>query len=84
MIFLSLKEPPPLLDGSFHYRVFVVDERYFGAIGLEEILVDVEAGAKGFEGRFEPFHRIFLGCAVKAFVVYAGHTKNHAHVSTLG
>ena len=84
MILLSLKELPTLLDGSLHNWVIVVGERYVGAIRFEKILIDVEAGAKGFEGCFQPLDRILLGRTVEAFVVYAGHAQNHAHVSTLG
>src|SRR5208282_6754388 len=80
---LRLKELPPLLDGRFHNRVVVSGERYVGPVRLEEILVNVEAGAKGFQSRFQSLYRILLLRAVEAFIVHAGNTEHHAHIAAL-
>ena len=83
MVALRLKELPPLLDGRFHNRVVIFCERYVGPVRFEEILVNVEAWAEGFQSGFQSFHRIFLLRAVKAFVVHAGNTEHHADIAAL-
>ena len=83
MVALRFKELPPLLDGRFHNRVVIFGEGYVGPVRLEEILVNVEAWAKRFQRRFQPLHRILLLRAVKAFVVHAGNTENHADIAGL-
>src|ERR1019366_4054027 len=52
---LRLKELSPLLDGRFHNRVVVFREWYVGTVRLEEILVNVEAGARRLQRRIQPF-----------------------------
>ncbi len=84
MVALRLKELPPLLDGRFHNRVVVLREGYVRPVRLEEILVDVEAGAEGFQRGFQPLDRILLLRAVEAFVVHAGNTEHHAEIAGLG
>ena len=49
MVALRFKELPPLLDGRFHNRVVIFGERYVGPVRLEEILVNMEAWAEGFQ-----------------------------------
>ena len=51
MVALRLKELPTLFNRSFHNRVVIFREGYVGPVRLEEILVDVKAGAKGFQSR---------------------------------
>src|SRR5208283_1048174 len=53
MVALRLKELPPLFNRSFHNRVVISREGYVGPVRLEEILVDVKAGAKGFQSRLQ-------------------------------
>jgi hypothetical protein len=48
MVALRFKELSPLVDSCFHYRVVISREWYVGTVRLEEILVNVEAGAKRF------------------------------------
>src|SRR5208282_2304426 len=83
MVALGFKELPPLLDGRFHNRVVVFREGYVGTIRLEQILVDVKAGAEGFQSGFQPLDRILLLRAVQAFVVHARNTENHADIAGL-
>ena len=84
MVALRFKELPPLLDGRFHNRVVIFGERYVGPVRFEEVLVNVEAGAKRFQRRLQPLHRILLLRAVQTFVVHAGNTENHADIAALG
>ena len=80
MVALRLKELPTLFNRSFHNRLVIFREEYVGPVRLEELLVDVKAGAKGSQSRLQSLHRIFLFRAVQAFVVYAGDTENHADI----
>ncbi len=61
-----------------------IGERYVGSIRFEEILVNMEAWAEGFQSGFQPLHRILLLRAVEAFVVHTGNTEHHAHIAGLG
>ena len=83
MVAFRFKELPPLLDRRFHNRVVIFGERYVGPVRFEEILVNMEAWAEGFQSGFQPLHRILLLRAVKAFVVHAGNTENHADIAAL-
>src|ERR1700688_2043693 len=60
MVALRFKELPPLVDSRLHNRVVIRCERYVGAVRFEEVLVNVEAWAKRFECRFQPFHCVLL------------------------
>jgi hypothetical protein len=71
------KELPPLVDSCFHNRIVIRRERYVGAVRFEEVLVNMEAWAKGFQRRLQTLHRILLLRAVKTFVVHTGNTENH-------
>ena len=51
MVALRFKELPPLLDGGFYNGVVIVRERNLRPVLLEEVLVDMEAGAKGLQAR---------------------------------
>ncbi len=64
MVALGFKELSPLLDRRFHDGVVIFGERYVGPVRLEEILVNVEAWAKGFQSRLQSLHCIFLFRAV--------------------
>jgi hypothetical protein len=79
----SIKELASLLDSRGHNRVVIAGERYVGPVRLEEILVNVEAWAKGFQSGFQPLYGIFLFRAVQAFVVHTGNTQHHADVAGL-
>ena len=78
MVPLRFKELPSLVDSRFDNGVIICCERYVGAVRFEEVLVNMEAWAKGFQRRLQPLHRILLFRAVKTFVVHAGNTENHA------
>jgi hypothetical protein len=78
MVTLGFKELPPLIDRCFYNRVVIFCERYVGSIRFEEVLVNMEAWAKGFKRRFQPLHCILLFRMVKTFVVHTGNTENHA------
>ena len=78
MVALRFKELPPLVDRRFDNGVIICCERYVGAVRFEEVLVNMEAWAKGFQRRLQPLHCILLFRAVKTFVVHAGNTENHA------
>ena len=84
MVALRLKELAPLLDGRCHNRVVISGERNVGPVRLEEILVNMEAWAEGFQSGFQPLHRILLLRAVEAFVVHAGNAEHHADIAGLG
>src|ERR1035438_680994 len=60
MVSLSLKELPPLFNGGFNDRVFIACKRNIRAVRFEEVLVDVKAGAEGFERGFQALYRVFL------------------------
>src|SRR5579863_6122012 len=84
MVPLRFKELPPLFDRCFYNRVIICCERYVGAVRFEEVLVNMEAWAKGFQRRLQPLHRIFLLRAVKTLVVHTGNAENHAQITALG
>jgi len=48
MVPLRFKELPSLVDSGFDNGVIIFCERYVGAVRFEEVLVNVEAWAKGF------------------------------------
>jgi hypothetical protein len=54
MVALGFKELAPLLDGRCHNWVVIFCERYVGPIRFEEILVNVEAWAEGFQSGLQP------------------------------
>ena len=60
MVALGLKELPPLVDGRFHDGIVIAGERNLWPVRFEEILIDMEARAEGFERSFQPLDRIFL------------------------
>jgi hypothetical protein len=68
---LLFKEPLPLIYRSLYNRVLVAGERNFRPVGLEKVLVDVEARSKGFECGLQPLYGVFLVAAVEAFVIDA-------------
>ena len=78
MVPLRFKELPSLVNGRFDNGVIICCERYVGAVRFEEVLVNMEAWAKGFQRRLQPLHCILLLRAVKTFVVHTGNTENHA------
>ena len=84
MVALRFKELPPLVDGGFHNGIVVVGERNLRPVLFEEILVDVEAGAEGFERGFQPLDGILLLRMVKALVVHAGDAQHHPQIAALG
>ena len=81
---LGLKELPPLVDGRFDDWVVVVCEGDLGPVLLEQVLIDVKAGAKGLQRSLQPFDGIFLFRMVEALVVHAGDTQHNAHIAALG
>jgi hypothetical protein len=46
---LGFKEFPSLVVCGFHNRVGIVGKWNLGPVLLEQVLVDMEAGAEGFE-----------------------------------
>src|SRR5580704_4522886 len=84
MVPLRFKELPSLVNSRFDNGVIICCERYVGAVRFEEVLVNMEAGAKGFQRRLQPLHRILLLRAVETFVVHAGNAENHADITALG
>src|ERR1700685_4029880 len=84
MVPLRFKELPSLVDGRLDNGVIIGCERYVGAVRFEEVLVNMEAWAKGFQRRLQPLHCILLLRTVEAFVVHAGNAENHADITALG
>jgi hypothetical protein len=84
MVALRLEELAALLDGRLHNWIVIAGERYLGTVLFEEVLIDMEAGAEGFERGFQPLHGVLLLRMVQAFVVHAGDTKHHAKIAALG
>src|ERR1700731_5328919 len=84
MVPLRFKELPSLVDSRLDNGVIICCERYVGAVRLEEVLVNMEAWAKGFQRRLQALHRILLLQAVETFVVHAGNAENHADITALG
>src|ERR1700722_15415356 len=84
MVALGFKELPALVERGFDNGVIICCEGYVGAVRFEEILVNMEAWAKRFEGRFQPLHRILLLRAVETFVVHTGNAENHADIAAFG
>src|SRR5271169_4326668 len=84
MVPLRFKELPSLVNSRFDNGVIVCCEWYVGPVRFEEVLVNMEAWAKGFQRRLQPLHRILLLRAVKTFVVHARNTENHADITALG
>jgi hypothetical protein len=74
----------PLVYGRVYQLIVVAGERNRGPVRLEEILIDVEAFAEGFERRFEQLHCILLFVVIEAFVVNACDAQHHPEVATLG
>jgi hypothetical protein len=81
---LGLEEPPPLVDGCFYDRILVVGERDVWSVLLEQILIDMEAGAKRLQRSFQPFDGILLFRVVETLVVHAGDAQHHPHVPAFG
>ena len=84
MVALGLEELPPLVDGGLYNRVVILRKWNLRPVRFEEILIDMEAGAEGFERGFEALDGVLLLRVVKALVVHAGNTEHHAHVAALG
>src|SRR5580700_7538480 len=84
MVALGFKELSSLVDSGLDNGVIICCERYVGAVRFEEVLVNMEAWAKGFQRCLQPLHRILLLRAVKTFVVHARNAENHADITTLG
>src|ERR1700686_3021860 len=83
MVQFRFKELPSLVNSRFDNGVIVCCERYVWAVRFEEVLVNMEAWAKGLRRRLQPLHRILLLRAVKTFVVHAGNTENHSKIAPL-
>ncbi|MGA7522595.1 MAG: hypothetical protein WBW84_08930 [Acidobacteriaceae bacterium] len=79
-----LEESPPLVHGCLHNWIVIAGEGYFRPVGLEKILVDMEAGAERLERGLQPLDRILLLGVVEAFIVRAGDAKHHTQVAALG
>src|SRR6202453_2212864 len=84
MVPLRFKKLPSLVNSCRDNGVIICCERYVGAVRFEEVLVNMEAWAKGFQRRLQPLHRILLLRAVKTFVVHTGNAENHAQIAALG
>src|SRR5438309_2737030 len=84
MVTLRFKELPSLVNSCCDNGVIIGCERYVGAVRFEEVLVNMEAWAKGFQRRLQPLHRILLFRTVETFVVHTGNTENHAQIAALG
>jgi hypothetical protein len=61
--------------------IVVVGEGDLGPILLEQILIDMEAGAKRLQSSFQPLDGILLLRMVETFVVHAGDAQHHAHIA---
>jgi hypothetical protein len=81
---LLFKEPSSLIYRGLYDWIVVAGERNLRAIRFEEILIDMEAGAEGFERRFEALHCVFLFRVVQALVIHAGDVQHHAKVAAFG
>src|SRR5580700_10782165 len=84
MVTLRFKELPSLVNSRLDNGVIICCEGYVGAVRFEEVLVNMEAWAKGFQRRLQPLHRVLLFRAVKTFVVHAGNAEDHAEITALG
>src|SRR5277367_1744389 len=83
MLPLGFKELSSLVDSCFDNGVVISREWYVRTIRFEEVLVDMEAWAKGFQSCLQPLHRVLLFRAVETFVVHTGNTENHTHIAAL-
>src|ERR1017187_90780 len=72
------------LNGRLYDRVLIAGEWNLRTVGLEQVLIDMEARAKRFQRRLEPLHCIFLIAVVKAPVIHAGDAQDHAQVAAFG
>src|ERR1700684_2288046 len=84
MVPLCFKELPSLVNSRFDNGVVICCERYVGAVRFEEILVNMEAWAKGFQRRLQSLYRILPLRAIKTFVVHTGYAENHADITAFG
>src|SRR5580700_8822295 len=84
MVALGFKELSSLVNSRLDNGVIICCERYVGPVRFEEVLVNMEDWAKGFQRRLQPLHRILLLRAVETFVVHAGNAQNHADITALG
>src|SRR5271157_2712907 len=84
MVPLRFKELPSLVNSRLDNGVIVCCEWYVGAVRFKEVLVNMEAWAKGFQRRLQPLHRILLLRAVKTFVIQTWNAENHAQITALG
>src|SRR5580700_793032 len=84
MVALRFKELPSLINSCRDNGIVIFCKRYVRAVRFEEVLVNVEAWAKGFQRRLQPLHRVVLLRAVETFVVHAGNAENHADITALG
>ena len=81
---LGLEELPPLFDGCFYNGVIVVGKWDLRPVLLEEILIDMKAGAECLERRLQPLDGVLLLSVVETFVIHACDAQHHAHVAALG
>src|ERR1700750_2424466 len=63
-----LEEFASLIDGRLNNRIDIAGKRDLRAVRLEEVLIDVETRAEGFQRGFQPLDRIFLLTMIQAFV----------------
>jgi hypothetical protein len=73
-----------LVDSGVDQGVAIARERHVGAIGLEEVLIDVEARSERLERSFKTLDRELLSRLVKALEVHAADFEHHPEVAALG
>jgi hypothetical protein len=83
MVPLGFKELSPLVNGGFHYGVLIRSERDLWPVVFEEILVNVEAGAKCLQCGFQAFDGVLLLRVVKALIVHTGDAQQHPKITGL-
>ena len=72
-----------LVNRRLHNRIVGLFERNVGPVCLEQVLIDMEAGPKDLEGRFESFDGILLGRLIQTFVINTAHPKHDSEVPAL-
>jgi hypothetical protein len=80
---LGFKELSPLVNGGFHNGVLIRSERNLWSVVFEEILVNVEAGAKSLQRGLQAFDGVLLLRVVKALIVHAGDGQQHPKIAGL-
>src|ERR1700722_5326702 len=83
MVALGFKELPSLVNSRLNNGIIICCARYVGAVGFEEVLVKMEAWAKGFQRPLQSLPRILLLRTVEALVIHTGHAENHAQIPAL-